>query len=118
MTHNTVRKEIAIMKNLKQYLFGIILCTAVLSMTACGDSNDTQGTSPTTTAMTQTSTETGPAEGPTTDSNLMDESSGNGSSRNQEESTGVIDGMMNDVEKGVDDMVGESSSGATDSTNR
>ena len=37
-----------------------------------------------------------------------------GTNGGEESSTGVIDGLMDDVEKGVDDLTGETTSAAAD----
>lgn len=39
---------------------------------------------------------------------------GSGGSAGEESSTGVIDGLMDDVERGVEDLTGETGSGAAD----
>ena len=52
-------------------------------------------------------------------STMESTSAGMGTTRNAdedaEESTGVIDGMINDVERGVDDITGESNGHPTNS---
>ena len=74
------------MKKLRSYVFTAMLLMSVFCLTACGSgSNSADQSRGETTAATETA---------------MD--SGNG----REESTGVIDGVMEDVKDGVEDITG------------
>lgn len=86
------------MKKIKVCVFGMLLAMAVFAMTGCsnGDKNANNTTSA---AGTQTTT-----QGVTTGAG---ESSGMGTddTTDSESSTGVIGGIVDDVERGVNDVV-------------
>lgn len=104
------------MKKIKVCVFGMLFAMAVFSLTACGNrDNATDNT--TSAAGTQTTT-----QGVTTDT---DDRGMNGTNGTNESSTGVIDGMVDDVERGIDDVMDgtdrdgmERSSNASDETTR
>lgn len=77
------------MKKIKKYALSVLLAFAACMMTACGGS-DHNATSSESTAQTTVGGETG-----------TDRTDGT----HQTESTGVIDGMIDDVESGVDSAV-------------
>ena len=88
------------MKKIKVYVFGLLLAMAVFAMTGCSN-KDNNANNTTSAAGTQTTT-----QGVTTGAG---ESSGMGtndnSGTNSESSTGVIGGIVDDVERGVNDVV-------------
>lgn len=95
------------MKRIKPYVFAVLVLVTVMCLSACGSNKNagkesTGGSSSaaeTTTAMESSSSSSSSESGSETSRNADEDS---------EESTGVIDGMINDVEKGVDDITGES----------
>lgn len=97
------------MKKIKAYVLGLLLAVTMISVSACGNSNKTNesqsssggSTNQTTATQTTTATET---------SSSSSESNG---AMDDEESTGVIDGVINDVEKGVNDVTGNTSGAET-----
>lgn len=84
------------MKPIRKYIFGVILAMAMLAMTACGSSKN-ETTSPTTMAPTTMMPTT---MAPTT---TKATNSGNDMTKDSE---GVIEGVIDDVEKGIDDLTG------------
>ena len=87
------------MKKIKLYVFGMLLAMAVFAMAGCSNKdNNTNNT--TSAAGTQTTTTQGVTTG-------AGESSGMGTddNTNSESSTGVIGGIVDDVERGVNDVV-------------
>lgn len=96
------------MKRIKPYVFAVLVLMTVMCLSACGSNknagNESTGGSSsaaeTTTSMESSSSSSSSSESGSETSRNADEDS--------EESTGVIDGMINDVEKGVDDITGES----------
>lgn len=87
------------MKRIKPIVFTLFVMMTALCLSACGNRNSTDET-------TGSSSSAAPATMETTMGTTM-ESSGS-ADENTTESTGVIDGMIHDVEKGVDDITGES----------
>lgn len=79
----------------------------VMCLSACGSNKNT------------TNETTGGSSAATTQTTAMESTTDMGTTRNAdedaEESTGVIDGMINDVERGVDDITGESNGHPTNS---
>lgn len=88
------------MKKIKAYVLGLLLAVTMISVSACGNSSSTNesqssgGANGSTTSETTTAAES---------SSSTSKETMNGSG---EESTGVIDGVINDVEKGVNDITG------------
>lgn len=104
------------MKKIKLSVLVILLVMTVFALTACGKKdyagNSTSGAnSPTT---TQGVTTTGETTG------AMNDTTNGANSNTGESSTGVIGGMVNDVEKGVNDMMDgtDGSTNAADETKR
>lgn len=97
------------MKTIKLSVFAMLLAMMVFGLTACGRNdnagqNSTSGsTNPST---TQSVTTTGESDSQTESTSTNDDV------RN-ESSTGVIGGMIDDVESGVDDML-DGTKGTTD----
>ena len=89
------------MKRIKPYVFAVLVIMTVMCLSACGSNKNT------------TNETTGGSSAATTQTTDM------GTTRNADEdakeSTGVIDGMINDVERGVDDITGESNGHPTNS---
>lgn len=96
------------MKKIKLSVFGMLLAMMVFALTACG--RDDTGMDSTSGAMNPTTTQavTTPRESDT----MMGTDSGMDNNR-EEGSTGVIGGMIDDVERGVDDVL----DGTTEMTN-
>ena len=102
-----------------------LLMLLVFSLTACGD-NTNSGTSTESCASAGTSGNAGTSgssgtTGSSGVSNSSNASPGPGSSTTngtsgsvQESSKGVIDGLVDDVEQGVEDLTGETTSRASD----
>lgn len=106
------------MKKIKICMFTFVFMLSVFALTACGGRNNS--TNQATQSTTQDSGQGGSTSG---SSSGMDQSGssqnqgagmGSGGSNMEESSTGVIDGMMNDVESGVDDLLDN----PTDESNR
>lgn len=99
-----------IMKRIKPYVFAVLVLVTVMCLSACG-SNKNAGKESTGGSSSAAETTTS-MESSSSSSSSSSSESGSETSRNadedSEESTGVIDGMINDVEKGVDDITGES----------
>ena len=105
------------MKKSRQYIAGFLLLFIMALASGCGDGRDsaksTQGAKQSQSAAGAQSTENDMENGPT--------SSGNGSmaddnmDMDNEESTGVLDGLADDVRDGMDDIrdAAEGSSGAS-----
>lgn len=95
------------MKRIRFYVCMMLLAFTLVGLTGCSNKNN--GKNPTTGNPTtvQPTTATVPAttKGTTGTSSTVDESS-----------TGVIDGLMDDVKKGVDDVTGETTTGTTSPT--
>lgn len=97
------------MKKIRICMFTILLTMSMLALTACSSDNNS-GRSNNSSGTTQSTTATGSGSGETTTGTTNGTGSSNGTNgrtnNNQEESsTGVIGGMMDDVERGVDDMI-------------
>ncbi len=92
------------MKRIKPYVFAVLVIMTVMCLSACGSNKNSAGQSSegssSAAETTMESSSAGNSAAADTTSRNADEDS--------EESTGVIDGMMNDVEEGVDDLTGES----------
>lgn len=104
------------MKTIKLSVFGFLLAMMVFTLTACGGNdnagnNSTSGT--TNPATTQAVTTTGESDSQAGNTSGMDDNM-------DESSTGVIGGMMDDVERGVDDVLDGTTgtSNAADETGR
>lgn len=91
------------MKRIKPYVFALMLVMAVICMTACGTTKDSDGTS----ADTKSKATTTQTSAATTESSTMDETTKADEVGNETE-TGVINDVVDDVEKGVDNITGES----------
>ena len=95
------------MKRIKPYVFAVLVIMTVMCLSACGSNKNT------------TNETTGGSSAATTQTTAMESTTDMGTTRNAdedaEESTGVIDGMFNDVERGVDDITGESNGHPTNS---
>lgn len=86
------------MKKIRPYLLGMLLAWSVMIMAACGSMNNGGETSKTSEgAMTQTTQEESSSG---RDGDMKDDS-------DREESTGVIDGAMEDMKDAIDDGIGE-----------
>ena len=92
------------MKRIKPYVFAVLVIMTVMCLSACGSNKNT------------TNETTGGSSAATTQTTATKDM---GTTRNADEdakeSTGVIDGMINDVERGVDDITGESNGHPTNS---
>lgn len=95
------------MKRIKPYVFAVLVIMTVMCLSACGSNKNA------------TNETTGGSSAATTQTTAMESTTDMGTTRNAdedaEESTGVIDGMINDVERGVDDITGESNGHPTNS---
>ena len=95
------------MKRIKPYVFAVLVIMTVMWLSACGSNKNT------------TNETTGGSSAATTQTTAMESTTDMGTTRNADEdakeSTGVIDGMINDVERGVDDITGESNGHPTNS---
>ena len=95
------------MKRIKPYVFAVLVIMTVMCLSACGSNKNT------------TNETTGGSSAATTQTMAMESTTDMGTTRNADEdakeSTGVIDGMINDVERGVDDITGESNGHPTNS---
>ena len=95
------------MKRIKPYVFAVLVIMTVMCLSACGSNKNT------------TNETTGGSSAATTQTTAMKSTTDMGTTRNADEdakeSTGVIDGMINDVERGVDDITGESNGHPTNS---
>ena len=95
------------MKRIKPYVFAVLVIMTVMCLSACGSNKNT------------TNETTGGSSAATTQTTAMESTKDMGTTRNAdedaEESTGVLDGMINDVERGVDDITGESNGHPTNS---
>ena len=95
------------MKRIKPYVFAVLVIMTVMCLCACGSNKNT------------TNETTGGSSAATTQTTAMESTTDMGTTRNADEdakeSTGVIDGMINDVERGVDDITGESNGHPTNS---
>lgn len=106
------------MKRIRITCCMLFLVLAFSSLTGCGNRNDMNSNG--TTAQTQSGAETVPSSGETggagmtggnggTTTNGGTENGGSptGATRAGEETGGVINGLMNDVERGVENITGE-----------
>ena len=95
------------MKRIKPYVFAVLVIMTVMCLSACGSNKNT------------TNETTGGSSAATTQTTAMESTTDMGTTRNADEdakeSTGVIDGLINDVERGVDDITGESNGHPTNS---
>ena len=95
------------MKRIKPYVFAVLVIMTVMCLSACGSNKNT------------TNETTGGSSAATTQTTAMESTTDMGTTRNADEdakeSNGVIDGMINDVERGVDDITGESNGHPTNS---
>lgn len=95
------------MKRIKPYVFAVLVIMTVMCLSACGSNKNA------------TNETTGGSSAATTQTTAMESTTDMGTTRNADEdakeSTGVIDGMINDVERGVDDITGESNGHPTNS---
>ena len=95
------------MKRIKPYVFAVLVIMTVMCLSACGSNKNT------------TNETTGGSSAATTQTTAMESTTDMGTTRNADEdakeSTGVIDGMINDVERGGDDITGESNGHPTNS---
>ena len=91
------------MKRIKPYVFAVLVIMTVMCLSACGSNKNT------------TNETTGGSSAATTQTTAMESTTDMGTTRNADEdakeSTGVIDGMINDV----DDITGESNGHPTNS---
>lgn len=90
------------MKRIRFYLCAVLLALSVTAMTACGrnSGNDQSGQPSTAQNSSMGNDTTGSA-----DTGKLKNGSESGSAR---ESTGVLDGLADDVEQGLHDMEGDS----------
>lgn len=114
------------MKMIRMSILFLLVVLSLFCLTACGSNTDNSPTKASTTQATSGSQAESGSTG-------MSESTGNGGSNasgnagttgstgtkasgeaGQEESTGVFGGLMDDVEKGVDDLTGDDTSRASD----
>ena len=95
------------MKRIKPYVFAVLVIMTVMCLSACGSNKNT------------TNETTGGSSAATTQTTAMESTKDMGTTRNAyedaEDSTEVIDCMINDVERGVDDITGESNGHPTNS---
>ena len=108
------------MKKIRIAVCVMMLAAVMLCMTGCGDKNNSgQGSSAQTTTsassesgsttggMDQTGQNTGGSEGGSTGS-AGSTGSSDAAGTNESTSGGVIEGLVDDVERGVDDLTGDS----------
>ena len=112
------------MKKIRISFCTLLLMLAMISLVGCGSTNKSggsQGTSQTESSSGQGSstgseggseTTTGGSRGGAGESGSG--TSGTGGSMQEESSTGVIDGLMDDVEQGAEDLTGNGNSAAAD----
>ncbi len=116
------------MKKMKIPVLFLLALLSVFCLTACGNNkNDsTTGTSAPQTSQSSSSAAS-ESSGGSNDTGSTGDSGNNGSSagtkndganaaynENEESSSGVLDGLMDDVEQGVDDLTGDDGSRASD----
>lgn len=114
------------MKKIRMSFCILLLTLTVFGLAGCSDKNNgNQGTitsqsSQTESSSGQSSSGSGASE-ESSGSGMSGESGGSGGAggsagagSQEESSTGVIDGLMDDVEKGVDDLTGQTTSAASD----
>ena len=107
------------MKKCRQYVLALMMAAAVLSMTACGsmgdDGNSSAAGQNTTGAAdgTLNGTTGGTINGTTGAGMNVGEDKKNAGEVMKDKTTGVIDGMMDDVKQGVDDLMGEGTTSAS-----
>ena len=102
------------MKRIKPYVFAVLVIMTVMCLSACGSNKN--ATNETTGGSSAATTQTSAMEASSaTESSSTDMGNTRNADEDAEESTGVIDGMINDVEKGVDDITGESNGHPTNS---
>lgn len=89
------------MKKTRQIVLGLMLIFVMALASGCGDGRNntkaTESTKQSQSAISAESTEGGTANGPTNGSGAQESS-------NAEESTGVLDGLANDVKDGAEDI--------------
>ncbi|WP_251492983.1 hypothetical protein [Otoolea muris] len=92
------------MKKSRQYIAGLLLLFIMALASGCGDGRDsaksTEGTKQSQSAASAQSTENGMENGPTNAGSSMADDMDMGN----EESTGVLDGLADDVREGMDDI--------------
>ena len=92
------------MKKSRQYIAGLLLLFIMALASGCGDGRDsaksTEGTKQSQSAASAQSTENGMENGPTNAGRSMADDMDMGN----EESTGVLDGLADDVREGMDDI--------------
>ncbi|MCI8660649.1 MAG: hypothetical protein HFG57_11695 [Lachnospiraceae bacterium] len=102
------------MKKMKISALLLLVLMTVCGVTACGNNNDTTSGSST----SQTNQTSSAASTESSGSTGISESSANGSratsGSGEESSTGVIGGLIDDVEQGVEDLTGNDASRASD----
>ena len=91
------------MKKIKVYVFGLLLAMAVFAMTGCSN-KDNNANNTTSAAGTQTTTQ-GVTTGAGESSGMGTNDNSGTNDTNSESSTGVIGGIVDDVERGVNDVV-------------
>lgn len=94
------------MKKIRICIFMLMLMLSVFALTACGGRDNSTDQTATQTTTQNNSSQSGSQDDFRNGSQGMNESgSGQSDLYTEEESTGVIDGMMNDVESGVNDLL-------------
>ena len=98
------------MKRIKPYVFAVLVIMTVMCLSACGSNknatNETTGGSSAATTQTSAMESSSATESSSTDM---------GNTRNADEDAEESTGVINDVEKGVDDITGESNGHPTNS---
>lgn len=106
------------MKKIRIAVCAMMLALAMLCMTGCGDKNNSgQGsTAQTTTSASSESgnttggmDQTGGSMNGSESGSANSSGSGNSAGTNESTSGGVIEGLVDDVERGVDDLTGDNS---------
>lgn len=92
------------MKSIRLYACMMLFAFSMVCMTGCNNRNNTKGTNPTTTTQQTT---------PATKAPTNSTSAGAGTTV-EDTSPGVINGLINDVEEGVNNITGETTMNGTD----
>lgn len=95
------------MKRTRFYVCMMLLAFTLVCMTGCSNKNNGKNSTTGNPTTTQPTTAMAPS---------ATKSTTGATSTVDESSTGVIDGLMDDVKKGVDDVTGETTTGTTNPT--
>ncbi len=95
------------MKKMRACIFAVLLSLSVFAMTACGGRNGSDPSANQSSASRDASSGQNSGNSGAASENTR-AGAGESEASFQEESTGVLDGLMDDMESGVEDIMGDS----------